>query len=65
MLNIVLSLPKISGYGKSVRDNFDLGVPSNITRLKKKLIDKELVEITENGMIIGDPVLRIWLKKIL
>ncbi len=54
------------GFGeKAVRDTFDLGVPSNITRLKKKLIDKELVEITENGIIIGDPVLRIWLKKIL
>lgn len=54
------------GFGeKAVRDTFDLGVPSNITRLKKTLIDKELVEITENGIIIGDPVLRIWLKKIL
>ncbi|MCR4847546.1 MAG: AAA family ATPase [Bacteroidales bacterium] len=54
------------GFGeKAVRDNYDLGVPSNITRLKKSLIDKELVEITENGIIIGDPVLRVWLKKVL
>lgn len=54
------------GFGeKAVRDGFDLGVPSNITRLKKSLIDKELVEITENGIVISDPVLRTWLKKIL
>lgn len=55
-----------SGFGeKAVRENFDLGVPSNITRLKQSLIDKELVEITEKGIIIGDPVLRIWLQKVL
>lgn len=55
-----------SGFGeKRVREVFDLGAPSNITRLKKSLIDKELVEITEKGFVIGDPVLRIWLQKIL
>lgn len=54
------------GFGeKAVRDIFDLGVPSNIARLKKSLIDKELIEITENGIIIGDPVLKIWLQKVL
>jgi hypothetical protein len=55
-----------SGFGeKTVRENFNIGVPSNIARLKKSLIDKELVEITEKGIIIGDPVLRIWLQKVL
>ena len=54
------------GFGeKAVRERFDLGVPSNINRLKKSLIDKELIELTEQGVIISDPVLRIWLKKIL
>ena len=55
-----------SGFGeKAVRENFDLGVPSNITRLKQSLIDKELVEITEKGIIIGDPVLIICSQKVL
>ena len=54
------------GFGeKTVRENFDLGVPSNISRVKQSLIGKELVEITEKGIVIGDPVLRIWLKKVL
>jgi len=54
------------GFGeKAVRDLFDLGAPSNIVRLKKSLIDKELIEFTESGIIIGDPVLRIWLKRVL
>ena len=55
-----------NGFGeKDIRETFGLGAPSNIARLKKSLIDKELVELTANGIIIGDPVLRLWLKKVL
>ena len=50
---------------KPVRESFDLGVPSNVARLKKSLVDKELIEYTERGVEIGDPVLRLWLKKVL
>ena len=50
---------------KEVRESFDLGVPSNVDRLKKALVDKELIEYTEKGVEIGDPVLRLWLKQIL
>lgn len=50
---------------KEVRESFDLGVPSNVARLKKSLVDKELIEFTENGVEIGDPVLRLWLKRVL
>ena len=38
---------------------------SNIKRLRDALIDKEIIEVTENGLIIGDPILRLWLKKLL
>ena len=55
-----------NGFGeKEIRENYSLGAPSNIVRLKKSLIDKELIEITKDGIIIGDPVLRFWLKKVL
>ena len=50
---------------KEVRESFDLGVPSNVDRLKKSLVDKELIEYTEKGVEIGDPVLRLWLKRVL
>lgn len=64
-LRAVLS-GQTSDFGKKeVRDNFDLGSPSNVARLKNALIDKELIELTANGYIIGDPVLRLWLKRIL
>ena len=55
-----------NGFGeKEIRENYGLGAPSNIARLKKSLIDKELIEITKDGVTIGDPVLRFWLKKVL
>lgn len=53
------------GFGESsVREQYNLGSPSNIARLKQALIDKELIEQTETGIIIGDPVLRLWLNKL-
>ena len=55
-----------SDFGKKeIRNEFDLGTYSNITRLKSSLLDKELIELTKDGYIIGDPVLRLWLKRIL
>lgn len=54
-----------SGFGEaSVRDRYNLGSVSNITRLKQSMIDKELVELTTKGIILGDPVLKLWLKRI-
>ncbi|MBR4146342.1 MAG: ATP-binding protein [Bacteroidales bacterium] len=50
---------------KEVRESFDFGVPSNVARLKKSLVDKELIEYTEKGVEIGDPVLQLWLKRVL
>ncbi|MGM9766406.1 MAG: ATP-binding protein [Candidatus Cryptobacteroides sp.] len=55
-----------SGFGEAnVREEYNLGSPSNIPRLKNALIGKELIELSGNGIIIGDPVLRLWLKKII
>lgn len=54
------------GFGEAkVREKYNLGSPSNIPRLKNALIGKELIELSGNGIIIGDPVLRLWLKKIM
>ena len=55
-----------SGYGEAdVRESYNLGSPSNITRLKQSMIDRELVDITTEGMVLGDPVLKLWLKRVL
>ena len=55
-----------SGYGESdIRETYNLGSPSNIARLKQSMIDKELVDICSEGIVLGDPVLKMWLKRVL
>ena len=54
------------GFGEAeIRETYHLGSPSNINRLKNSMIEKELVELTENGFVLSDPVLKHWLKRIL
>ena len=55
-----------NGFGDAaIREKYNLGSPSNITRLKKSMIEKELVEISMDGISLGDPVLKLWLQRIL
>ena len=55
-----------TGFGEAeVREKYNLGSPSNITRLKNSMVDKELVELTADGIILRDPVLKLWLNKVL
>lgn len=55
-----------SGFGElAVREKYNLGSPSNITRLKNALIEKELVEVSVQGLSLGDPVLKLWLQRVL
>lgn len=55
-----------TGFGESsIRDEYNLGSASNIPRLKEALINKELIELTMDGYVIGDPVLKMWLNKVL
>ena len=50
---------------KDLREEYDYGSPSNVARLKSALTAKELIEPTAKGYIIGDPVLRLWLRRVL
>lgn len=50
------------GFGtKEVTSRYDFGSKSNIAKLQKSLIDKELIDKSEGHTIIADPVLRLWL----
>ena len=52
------------GYTRAdVLAEYNLGTAGNVARLKASLIEKELIEVTEGGVRIGDPVLRMWLRK--
>ena len=40
-----------------------LGSSANVTRLKKSLEQKEIIDITGKKVTLSDPVFRLWLKK--
>ena len=52
------------GFGeREIREEFNLGSPANITRLKTALINKDLIEVQGQGMLnFTDPVFRLWFK---
>lgn len=55
-----------SGFGATnIREEYQLGTTSNIVRLKQALLEKELIEIHLDGVSIADPVLNMWLRKVL
>lgn len=50
-------------FGESaVREEFQLGSVSNITRLKAALVDKDIVEMSGKRYYITDPVFALWFR---
>ncbi len=51
-------------FGKSaVRDDYNLGSASNIARIRESLLKKEIIEKTQAGIFMADPVLAAWFKE--
>lgn len=51
-------------FGKSeVTSRFNLGSRSNLAKLKKALVDREILEITEAGCYIADPLFKLWFSR--
>lgn len=48
---------------KKVMEDYNLGSKSNIIRIKEALLDKELIEINQEGVYLEDPVFRMWFNK--
>jgi len=46
---------------RDVIEEYDLGSSANVSRVKKTLIDKELLDTEYGSLIISDPILRHWL----
>ena len=49
----------------AVREEFQLGSVSNITRLKTALVDKDIVEMSGKRYYITDPVFALWFRRIM
>jgi hypothetical protein len=45
---------------KEVASRFELGTKSNLVKLKKALVEREIIEITEAGCYIADPLFERW-----
>ena len=51
-------------FGKlKVHSMYEMGTRSNIDKLKKSLVDKEIVENSEKGYYLADPLFEIWFKR--
>lgn len=48
---------------KNVTSHYDLGSRSNLVKLKKALIEREIIEQTEDGLFISDPLFERWFKR--
>jgi len=52
-----------SDFGsKSIMEEYNLGTKSNITRIKNSLLEREMIEVTKDGITLEDPVFRLWFK---
>lgn len=53
------------GFGeREIREDFNLGSPSNITRLKNTLVNRDFIESrTRNQLYLTDPVFALWIQR--
>ncbi len=45
-------------------ERFSFGTKSSIARIKKVLVDKELVELRKDGLYMTEPVFLKWFKRL-
>jgi hypothetical protein len=46
---------------KEVLQNNNLGTSGNLTKIKKTLINKEIIDFSSGKIVFPDPVFRLWL----
>ena len=53
-----------SDFGsKAVLEEYNLGTKSNISRIKTALLERELIDVTEDGVFLEDPVFKLWMNR--
>ena len=48
---------------KAVLEEYNLGTKSNISRIKTALLERELIDVTEDGIFLEDPVFKLWINR--
>ena len=51
-------------FSKELIQKFNLGTPGNVTKIRKVLINKEIIHLVNSKYELVDPVFRLWLKNI-
>ena len=57
-----------SGYStdfgrKEVTNRYNLGSRSNLPKIKKALVEREIIETSEKGIHIADPLFKLWFSR--
>ena len=53
-----------SGFAsQEILEKFQLGTKSNVSRMQKTLIEKDFIDLRQDGLYISDPVLQLWLQR--
>lgn len=51
-------------FGKAeVTSQYDMGTRSNLEKIKKALIEKEIIDLQEDGYVLTDPLFEYWFKR--
>jgi hypothetical protein len=53
----------IISSSKDVLETYQLGSKSNISRLKKTLVEKEIIEEEGDTITLADPIFELWFKR--
>ena len=48
---------------QEILEKFQLGTKSNVSRMQKTLIEKDFIDLRQDGLYISDPVLQLWLQR--
>lgn len=51
-------------FSKELVQQFNLGTPGNVTKIRSVLINKEIIHLVNSKYELIDPVFRLWLKNI-
>lgn len=64
-LNALLAGVNTGHARTAVRDEYNLGTTTNVTRIINALTNAEIIDSTPEGIVIADPVMEQWLRTIL
>ncbi len=48
-----------------MKEGIDEVIDSDVKRINGALLEREIVDVTEQGVFISDPVLSMWLRKVI